>query len=148
MDSATEKIYRVLCDGFRLYIARKLGNGHSEDQHEVLVIAEQAIREGNLRDQRLMGYLRTVVRSRVAARIQEIIQRRQHVDAGELNREKRDMADRVLRSLAPRDQEILTRFYLREQSADQICAEMGLPEDQYWLFKSRAMQRFAVPTAA
>ena len=133
----------VLCDGFRSYIARKLGGGYSEDElHEVFAIAEQAIRTGNLRDtKRLMGYLRTVVRIEVTARIREIIQRRREQAA----------ADRALHALAPRDQEILARFYLREQSANQICSEMGLPESQYRLFKSRAMQRFSaaiVPAAA
>src|ERR1035441_3608694 len=99
-DPATEKLYRVLCDSLRLYIARKLGRGYSEDEfHEVFVIGEQAIRESNLRDpKRLMEYFRIVVRNRVAAQTREIIQRRQHVDAGErgpLSQEKRDQSGRA-----------------------------------------------------
>ena len=35
------------------------------------------------------------------------------------------------------------RFYLYEQSQDQICAEMGLTETQFRLLKSRAKTRFA-----
>ena len=43
--------------------------------------------------------------------------------------------------LTPRDREILLRFYLDEQSRDQICAEMGLTETQFRLLKSRAKAR-------
>jgi RNA polymerase sigma-70 factor (ECF subfamily) len=44
--------------------------------------------------------------------------------------------------LPARDKEILTRFYLREQSQEQICAEMSLTETQFRLLKSRAKARF------
>jgi DNA-directed RNA polymerase specialized sigma subunit len=46
-----------------------------------------------------------------------------------------------LRRLKKRDREILERFYLREQNAQQICAEMRLTETQFRLFKSRAIAR-------
>lgn len=48
----------------------------------------------------------------------------------------------ALNGLAVRDREILMRFYLDEQSQDQICAEMGLTETQFRLLKSRAKARF------
>jgi DNA-directed RNA polymerase specialized sigma24 family protein len=49
----------------------------------------------------------------------------------------------VLRSISPRDREILTRFYLYEQTQEQICREMDLTETQFRLLKSRAKARFA-----
>jgi RNA polymerase sigma-70 factor (ECF subfamily) len=49
----------------------------------------------------------------------------------------------TLNSIAPRDREILMRFYLREEPADRICSEMGLSETQFHLLKSRAKARFA-----
>lgn len=38
--------------------------------------------------------------------------------------------------------EILTRFYLHEQSQEEICSEMALTETQFRLLKSRAKARF------
>lgn len=48
-----------------------------------------------------------------------------------------------MNGLTARDREILMRFYLEEQSQDQICTEMGLTETQFRLLKSRAKTRFA-----
>ena len=49
---------------------------------------------------------------------------------------------RILRRMPLRDREVLTRFYLHEQTQEQICAEMGLSETQFRLLKSRAKTRF------
>jgi DNA-directed RNA polymerase specialized sigma24 family protein len=49
----------------------------------------------------------------------------------------------ILRDCSRRDREILTRFYLLEQSQEQICEEMGLNDTQFRLLKSRAKQRFS-----
>ena len=57
-------------------------------------------------------------------------------------RQRAELITRVLGELSPRDREILTRFYLREQSQDQICSEMDLTETQFRLLKSRAKARF------
>lgn len=48
----------------------------------------------------------------------------------------------VLAELSDRDREILTRFYVREQSQDQICSEMTLTVAQFRLLKSRAKAHF------
>jgi len=48
----------------------------------------------------------------------------------------------ILRSLPDRDREILTRFYLDEQTQEQICEDMNLTETQFRLLKSRAKARF------
>ncbi len=50
----------------------------------------------------------------------------------------------ALQSLRPRDKEVLDRFYLQEQSKEQICAEMDLTETQFRLLKSRAKQKLLV----
>jgi DNA-directed RNA polymerase specialized sigma24 family protein len=49
---------------------------------------------------------------------------------------------KVLRGLSARDREVLTRFYLHEQSQEQICREMNLTGTQFRLMKSRAKARF------
>jgi DNA-directed RNA polymerase specialized sigma24 family protein len=49
---------------------------------------------------------------------------------------------RVLQSIPKRDREVLTRFYLNEESVDEICKNMDLSETQFRLIKSRAKARF------
>jgi RNA polymerase sigma-70 factor, ECF subfamily len=119
----------------------------------------QAIRRGELREpDRLMGFVRTVVRRQVAAYIDEVVHSRRdelNLDVGvrvadqrhdpEQNaafRQKVEFMLSVLESLSERDREILTRFYLDEQSQEQICGEMNLSETQFRLLKSRAKARF------
>jgi DNA-directed RNA polymerase specialized sigma24 family protein len=53
-----------------------------------------------------------------------------------------DLAMRVLNSLPWREREVLTRFYLKEQSPRQICRDMNFTETQFRLIKSRAKGRF------
>ncbi|MBC7924468.1 MAG: sigma-70 family RNA polymerase sigma factor, partial [Bryobacteraceae bacterium] len=59
-----------------------------------------------------------------------------------IGQQKEDLMVKVLRSLSDRDREILTRFYLHEQSQEQICMDMKLSETQFRLLKSRAKARF------
>jgi len=44
-------------------------------------------------------------------------------------------------ALSQRDREILKRFFLQEQSQEQICREMALTETQFRLLRSRAKAR-------
>lgn len=144
----------------RFYLCRQLGPQDLDDRvHETFLIVAQAIQRGELREpDRLMGYVRTVVRRQVAAQIKgNIVRRRQHFnldwglavhDAGgnpeqdAIRRENQEIARQALQSIAPRDREILIRFYLREEPADRICREMGLTETQFRLLKTRAKARF------
>jgi RNA polymerase sigma-70 factor (ECF subfamily) len=155
-----EELYRLFGRGIRYYLCRQLGHQELDDKvHDTFVIVVQAIRRGELREpDRLMGFVRTVVRRQVAAYIDEAV----HSRRDELNldlgvrvadrrrdpeqtaafRQKVDFMLEVLRSLSERDREILTRFYLDEQSQETICREMDLSETQFRLLKSRAKARF------
>jgi len=108
--------------------------------------------------ERLMGFVRTVVRRQVAAQIDRAMQiRREQADMdttvlvsdkhdtpeeAAITRQHEEVAESVLRSVSTRDREILTRFYLMEQTQEEICGEMGLSETQFRLLKSRAKARF------
>jgi RNA polymerase sigma-70 factor (ECF subfamily) len=158
--SALEELYALFSKGIRFYICRQLGPQDLDDKvHDVFLIITQAIQSGDLREpERLMGYVRTVVRRQVAAHIDHAVQvRRQHasIESGivlrdtaidperkAIVRENFNVAMRILNSIPKRDREILIRFYLREQSADTICQEMDLTETQFRLIKSRAKARF------
>jgi len=155
-----EELYRVFSRGVRFYLCRQLGPQDLEDKvHDTFLIVVQAVRRGELREpERLMGFVRTVVRRQVAAHIDQAVHtRRQQVglDTGTtvvdltrdpeetaIQQEHEQIAKRVLHSISKRDREILTRFYLLEQSQQQICTQMRLTETQFRLLKSRAKARF------
>ena len=158
--SGMEELYRVFSKGVRFYLCRQLGPQDLEDKvHDTFLIVVQAVRRGELREpERLMGFVRTVVRRQVAGHIDQAVHtRRQQVgiESGttvvDLNRDPEEkaiqqqheeIARRVLNSISKRDREILTRFYLLEQTQDQICDQMNLTETQFRLLKSRAKARF------
>jgi RNA polymerase sigma-70 factor, ECF subfamily len=155
-----EELYRVFSKGIRYFLCRQLGPQDLDDRvHDVFLIIAQAIRRGDLREpERLMGYVRTVVRRQVAAHIEEAVHSRRNetdIESGmpiadraanpeqiAIEREHEELAMKMLRSISKRDREILTRFYLEEQPQEQICREMQLTETQFRLIKSRAKARF------
>ena len=55
--------------------------------------------------------------------------------------QKVEIMKQVLREMSERDFEVLARFYLSEQPADQICKEMNLTRTQFNLLKARAKGR-------
>ena len=155
-----EELYRVFSRGVRFYLCRQLGPQDLDDRvHDTFLIVVQAISKGELREpERLMGFVRTVVRRQVAAQIDRSVQSRReqaelessgvvsdHRDTPEeaaIVRQHEQVAENVLRSVSGRDREILTRFYLMEQTQQEICDEMRLSETQFRLLKSRAKARF------
>ena len=155
-----EELYRVFSRGVRFYLCKQLGPQDLDDRvHDTFLTVAQAIQRGDLREpERLMGYVRTIVRRQIAAQIEENVQSRKHEidldwglavrDAGSdpeqiaIQSQSEDIARKVLKSIAPRDREVLIRFYLEEQTAEQICGEMSLTETQFRLLKSRAKARF------
>src|SRR6266436_6662546 len=76
--SGMEELYRVFSRGVRFYLCRQLGPQDLDDKvHDTFVIVVQAITKGELREpERLMGFVRTVVRRQVAAQIDHAVQTR------------------------------------------------------------------------
>ena len=158
---AMEQLYEVFAKGIRYFLLRNLGPDDLDDKvHDCFVIVAQAIRNGDLREpERLMGYVRTVVKRQIAASIDVAVhQRRSRVDFEDslfsmsdwrdnpehtfMARQRVDIARRVLNGVSRRDRDILNRFYVLEQNQEQICADMGLTYNQFRLLKSRAKARF------
>jgi RNA polymerase sigma-70 factor, ECF subfamily len=78
-----EELYRVFSRGVRFYLCRQLGPQDLDDRvHDTFLIVAQAIQRGELREpDRLMGYVRTIVRRQVAAQIEEnVLSRKQQFD--------------------------------------------------------------------
>jgi RNA polymerase sigma-70 factor, ECF subfamily len=159
-NSGLEDLYGLFARGIRFYLCRQLGPQELDDKvHDAFLIVVQAIKRGDLREpDRLMGFVRTVVRRQVAAYIDDVVHSRReelHLDVGvrvadarnnpeqsAAFRQKVEFMTSILSSLSERDREILTRFYLDEQTQEQICEEMNLTETQFRLLKSRAKSRF------
>ncbi len=155
-----EELYQMFSTGIRFLLYRQLGPHDLDDKvHDVFVIITEAICNGELREpERLMGYVHTVVRRQVASHIDRAVNlRRNRVDMDfqeslsdkrpdpereAIARQNMGLAMRVLQSIPKRDREVLTRFYLDEESAEDICRKMDLSETQFRLIKSRAKARF------
>lgn len=158
--SAMEDLYRVFSEGIRLYLWRQLGPQDLNDKvHDLFLTVTESIRKGELREpERLMGYVRTVVRRQVAGHIHVARQQRRSsydLDLGTtlldarsnpehrvIRRQYNDVAQRILSAMRQREREVLVRFYMNEQPAEDICREMDLTATQFRLLKSRAKARF------
>ena len=155
-----EELYALFAKGVRYFLWRQMGSQDLDDKvHDVFLIITQAIQRGDLREpERLMGYVRTVVRRQVAAYIETAVATRRHevgmepalnVADGQISperlameRQNQEVALRVLKGLPKRDREVLVRFYLDEQTPEQICRELKLTDTQFRLIKSRAKARY------
>jgi RNA polymerase sigma-70 factor, ECF subfamily len=159
--AAMTELYVIFAKGIRYFLLRNLGPEDLDDKvHDCFVIVTQAIQNGDLREpERLMGYVRTVVKRQIAASIDTAVQqRRNRVDFEDsmfsmsdwrenpersvMEQQRAEIARKVLNGISRRDREILNRFYVLEQSQERICAEMGLTYNQFRLLKSRAKARF------
>ena len=159
-EAAMEELYRIFSRGIRFYLCRQLGPQDLDDRmHDCFLVVTQAIRKGELREpERLMGFVRTIVRRQIAGQIDVAVQtRKTQVDmdatgplpdrgrtpeAEAMGKQEEEIAASALKGISVRDREILTRFYLHEQTQEQICEEMRLTETQFRLLKSRAKARF------
>jgi RNA polymerase sigma-70 factor (ECF subfamily) len=157
---AMTELYGLFSRGIRFYLCRQLGPQELDDKvHDTFLIVVNAVQRGDLREpERLMGFVRTVVRRQVAAYIDQAVQTRREqadIEGGAvvadahsnpeqtaIGKQNEDLMRQVLRSMSSRDRDILMRFYLQEQTQEQICADMNLTETQFRLLKSRAKARF------
>ena len=154
------ELYEFISAGLRPYLARQLRSQDFHDKvHSIFVDIVTAIQRGQLREpHRLMGFARTIARRKVSGYIEAAASsRRNHIEIGTafwlaspvatpetalISREQQDLVRSTLAHLSARECEILSRFYMQEQSQQQICCEMGLTHTQYRLLKWRSKARF------
>jgi RNA polymerase sigma-70 factor (ECF subfamily) len=159
-DVGLEYLYRQFSRGIRYYLCRHLGPEELDDRvHDTFLVVVQAIRKGDLREpERLMGFVRTIVRRQVAAYIDVAVHSRREqadIECGvtiadgksdpeqlAIEQQKTELMKSVLENLSKRDRDILIRFYLNEEPQEKICRDMSLTETQFRLLKSRAKARF------
>ena len=154
------ELYEYISTGLRPYLARQLRAQDFHDKvHSIFVDVVIAIQRGQLREpHHLMGFARTIARRKVSGYIDDAaFTRRNQVDIGSafwlasprataetemISREQQDLVRWTLAHLSEREGEILSRFYMQEQSQQQICQEMGLTHTQYRLLKWRSKAHF------
>jgi len=157
--AGAETLYRNLAAGARLFLQRRLGIQDVEDRvHDLFIVVVETIQRGELREpERLMGFVRTVLYRQLHLEISRMAEtRRKSVDltsAAWLTdgkpspeqqtaaHEKLELMKQVLRKMSEREFQVLTRFYLHEQTPEQIRKEMCLTQTQFDLLKSRAKAR-------
>ncbi len=158
--SGMADLFEYISNGLRPYLARQLLAQDFHDKiHSIFVDVVVAIQRSQLRDpERLMGFARTIARRKVSEYIETAVSnRRNQVDIGSvfwlasphvtpenemISREQTERVRRTLAHLCGREGEILRRFYMQEQSQQQICMEMGLTHTQYRLLKWRSKTHF------
>lgn len=163
--AARDRLYALFLDGFRGQLAAKVESEHLEDVlHNVFGDILAAVHRGAIRDpERFFGFVYTLLRRKYAKYVQDRISARtrsaQHPvsldssgeaqEAGsaatqeeeQLLRERRALMRAGIAELKPRDRELLTRFYLNEESQESVCESMGLTIRQFTLIKHRATRR-------
>jgi RNA polymerase sigma factor (sigma-70 family) len=157
---AMAELYAMFSNGVRFHVCRQLGPEELEDRlHDAFLIVLDSIRAGELRDpRRLMGFIRTVVKRMIATTIdKKVAARRDRVDEEKkqnvcdtretpesalLFQQQTGIVREVLREMPERDRQILTRFYVDEETPQRICEDMQLTMTQFRLLKSRAKNRF------
>jgi RNA polymerase sigma-70 factor, ECF subfamily len=153
-----EELYGM-AKNFSFFLLRQLGHDDLQDKvHDVFVTTAQAIVAGKLRDpERLVPFVTTVTRFYTYGQIDRRTRWRkmegslEHVNVPDARinleqtayrKQKAQIVWEILGVLKPRDSELLRRFYLQEQSKEEICREMKLTPTQFRLLKSRAKSRF------
>jgi len=157
---ASEELYHQL-SFLRFSFFRNLGIHDGEDAyHELMLALIRQIRQGDLRQpDRLVGYARAIaanivrngIRANQKTRAREFAAPPEFPfrdssptpEAQAILHEHDCIATRILQTIPPRDREVLVRFYLQNQSADQIQTDMHLSETQFRLIKSRSKQRLS-----
>jgi RNA polymerase sigma-70 factor (ECF subfamily) len=157
--SGLEQLYGI-AKNFTLFLVRQLGSEDVQDKvHDVFVTTAQAISSGKLRDpERLVPFVTTVTRFYTYGQIERRTRsRKSEGNVEELNvadvrvdledsayrSQRREIVAEILDGMKDRDRDLLDRFYMQEQSKEQICREMKLTPTQFRLFKSKAKSRFA-----
>ncbi len=158
---AVAQLYRRFDGNFRAFLSSRVGPDETDDRlHDSFVITVEAIRCGHVRaPEKINSFFLTVLRRQLTAENHrgaryhrpdrrddaepQFSDPRPNPEERAAEAQTRGLVQLVLAELPPREREILTRFYLLEQSPEEICAEMMLSATQFRLLKSRAKARFA-----
>jgi len=163
-ETAMHELYGLVQDCAGPYLRWRLGSPGAQAEmddriHDTYLAAVEAILSGTIREpERLMGFVRTVVRHQATAAIRRAVHLRKtagpedgdtladhrpNPEGSRIEAEQLEMTQLVLDQLKERDRQILRRFYLDGHSPEEICTDLKLTPTQFRLYKSRAKARFS-----
>jgi RNA polymerase sigma-70 factor (ECF subfamily) len=150
-----DQLYMVFC-GLAGSLRKQFGSEDFDDRlHDIFIVVAEAIRDGKLREPgALSSYIHAVGRfslwSKIGvrtlhARLADGLRYWEKLRGDSITPEdlfadveRTALMAKMLETLPKRECEILTRFYLQEQTREDICREMHLTDTQFRLAKSRA----------
>ena len=160
--AASEELYARVLRWLKYACRSRLVPDESDDRvQETYLAVVKAIQNGELREpEKLIGFIRVIGHRQYCAYLKRRDKSRSSQAGHEvfegssrsrfdpehdvLGNERRSFAQRVLAQLAPREREILERFYIREESPDCICKKMNLTSNQFRLLKWRAKAKVTI----
>jgi RNA polymerase sigma-70 factor (ECF subfamily) len=160
-----EMLYSALSRGMKFLAIRKLGPDDGvECFHDTMLTLIRRIRDGALQEPAaLFGYARTILLREISEQFDKrrrlstvddfdavshaIADPRSSPEAAIEAEQRKAAMHRGLLALRPKEREVLTRFYLQEQSIEEIQQEMNLTATQFRLLKSRSKQKLEQITA-
>ena len=160
---AEEELYLFMQRTVRWYLLRRIGNREDADDraHDVYIAVLMAIRECRVRQpEALPGYIFGTLKNTMAKVIGLAVSARNRLTALEdlsedpvddrhdperqvWENERAGIMAKLLNELRPADREVLVRFYVENQPAERIQAEMCLSATSFRLLKSRAKAKFS-----
>ena len=156
--AAVFQLYSALRQQLLPYFRRARGADSEDSLHDVFIEVLRSVRDGRIQfSERLMAFAWAVARHQNSGALRKAGRCSGHPkeatnDAPQeqdyFHSEMRSEMLRRIARLAPVDQQILTRFYLKEEPWRNICSELGLTPTQFRLRKQRAKQGLVVIPAA
>jgi RNA polymerase sigma-70 factor (ECF subfamily) len=165
---AEGELYQIYRRGMTCIVSRSL-SGSPEDVPDVVqtIFLEvfKSLRKLGMEDPaRLAGLVRTIAHREIASyfanktaagiacstddpdhqgrpRGIHVVDARPNPEETAIATERRRLFVEILAQMDADDREVLTRFYVHDQSKEQICEEMNLSETQFRLLKWRAKER-------
>ncbi len=142
--AAIEELREVIAKGISFFLSRELGEADLEARVEltfgVVVRSLQRPEVGGAGG--LMAQVVEAIRAQVIAHGGETPRRDASPGKTPAFRRQLNSMRGILHALSAREREILTRFYLEEQTERQVCEQMGLTIPKFRRLKSRAAARF------
>jgi RNA polymerase sigma-70 factor (ECF subfamily) len=152
---SVEDLFDALGKGMRFHFLRTLGNvAEAEDGvHDCFMVVLQAIQSGTLREPAAVAgfavtvtrrYAYKIIEARIRDRARMVSSDTAMIPVGprqehdHYNSEQVEILRAALAALPEFDREILRRFYLLEQSEEEIREALNLTGTQFRLRKSRA----------
>lgn len=159
--AAVDELYSLISKGVLFFLQRRLSKEQAEDRlHDVFLILLRAIEQGCIENANAFpAFSLTVTKRQYFAEVRDEIKRKEERgneffleslpaktswDPHKMveDQQRSALLTGVLASMDPARRDILKRFYLLDQSQEQICSEMKLTVTQFRLLKSRAKAQF------